>query len=231
MDKWMKLLIIGMAAIALIAIFKLSLSGVQKTVSTFLDSNLAMLLAGTAMHFLMGLSALQKEASLTLTGAIHQQWTTRSADVLLGVVGAFAGYAIISEMNMLNAASAKKPTTPDSAVFAQIGKTDKVTNEHDASIARSQAVASTIGAVVWPLAMVAGLKSIFGALAGLGRNEINATNSDVVVGRDGSNNQGTGGDIRVGSPNSTSTTTDTRTDTRTDTNSTNSQSNSSGDNN
>ena len=126
---------------------------------------------------------------------------------------------------------AKKPTTPDSAVFAQIGKTDKVTNEHDASIARSQAVASTVGAVIWPLAMVAGLKSIFGALAGLGRNEINATNSDVVVGRDGSNNQGTGGDIRVGSPNSTSTTTDTRTDTRTDTSSSNSQSNSSGDNN
>ena len=106
MNKWMKLLIIGMAAIALIAIFKLSLSGVQKTVSTFLDSNLAMLLAGTAMHFLMGLSALQKEASLTLSAAINQQWTTRSADVLLGVIGAFAGYALISEMNMLNAASA-----------------------------------------------------------------------------------------------------------------------------
>ena len=58
------------------------------------------------MHFLMGLSALQKEASLTLSAAINQQWTTRSADVLLGVLGAFAGYAIISEMNMLNAASA-----------------------------------------------------------------------------------------------------------------------------
>ena len=124
---------------------------------------------------------------------------------------------------------AKKPTTPDSAVFAQIRKTDKVTNAHDASIARSQAVASTVGAVVWPLAMVAGLNHLWCA-CWLGRMR-STTNSDVVVGRDGSNNQGTGGDIRVGSSNSTSTTTDTRTDTRTDTSSSNSQSNSSGDNN
>ena len=82
----MKLLIIGMAAIALIAIFKLSLSGVQKTVSTFLDSNLAMLLAGNTMHFLMVYLPCRK-ASLTsrqLTGS-----ETRSADVLLGVLGAF----------------------------------------------------------------------------------------------------------------------------------------------
>ena len=51
-----------------------------------------------------GISALQK--GVPHLAAINRQWTTRSADVLLGVLGAFAGYAIISEMNMLNAASA-----------------------------------------------------------------------------------------------------------------------------
>src|SRR4030067_821487 len=108
MEKWLKLFLIALGVFAVILSTKLSLSGWDKTITTFVNSNIAMLFAGTLMHFLMGLSGLQKESEhpLTLTETIKKQWRSRSADVLLGIIGAFAGYAIISEMHMLNSASA-----------------------------------------------------------------------------------------------------------------------------
>lgn len=136
----------------------------------------------------------------------------------------------MSKLELAKALVSKGKDVPDSAVFREINATSKETNKYDASIARSKAVANTVSAVVWPLAMVAGIRSIFGAIAGIGRTEIKADGqSSVNVGRDGSFNEGTGGDIRVGSPNTT--TTNTATQTESTTSNSNEQSNSSGDNN
>ena len=100
--------IIGvLVGLAFAGTFKVSISGFHSLGDLF-KSDLIMLFSGSVMHFLMGISTLQKESEdpLTLGLAVRKQWSTRSADVLLGVVGAFAGYVVIDEMKMLNAASA-----------------------------------------------------------------------------------------------------------------------------
>ena len=115
---------------------------------------------------------------------------------------------------------------PDSAVFREIMKEDKVTNENDVSVALIQETGSTLRFMTWPALIATRIGAVLSGLGSGTKADINAENSEINFGRDGSFNQGTGGDIRIQSPNVNKT--DTRTDTKTDTDNSNPQSNSGG---